>query len=97
MNDSLPLSVKTLHLAVCILDFTEPSSILRNPTISASSASFSDLSSIEASLANTGLEFIPRMIAATYQTVTKRSKHILYYVSSTSRKWTPLDHVPYAR
>lgn len=55
---SLPLSVKTLHLDVCILDTTDPSSILRKPLISTSIPS-------ETSSAKAGLTFTPRITAAT--------------------------------
>lgn len=63
MNKSLPWSVKTLHLDVCKLDITEPSSILRKPVISAPSVCFSDFSSIDVSFAKTGLAFIPKIMA----------------------------------
>ena len=63
-NKSLPLSVKTLHLDVCMFDMTEPYSTLRNPITSSPSVPFSELDSVDISFAKTGLAFIPRIIAA---------------------------------
>lgn len=59
---SLPLSVKTLHFDVCILDTTEPSSINFSP--SSFSVSLSETASVDASFANTGLALMPRINAA---------------------------------
>lgn len=60
---SLPLSVKILHLDVCIFDFTEPSSIFCSPIMLAPSESFSELLSIDTS-AKAMSAFIPKIIAA---------------------------------
>lgn len=62
---SLPLSVKTLHLDVCILDTTDPSSILRKPLTSTSTPSSPVVAGVETSSAKAGLTFTPRITAAT--------------------------------
>ena len=54
-NRSLPLSVKILHLDVCMFDTTEPSSILVKPPKSVS---------VDESSAMAGVEFNPRNRAA---------------------------------
>lgn len=64
-NKSLPLSVKTLHLDVCILDTTDPSSILRKPLISISTASLPEVAGVETSSAKAGVTFTPTITAAT--------------------------------
>lgn len=60
----LPLSVKTLHLDVCIFEITDPSSIFRKLVRLVPCRSFSELGSTETSSAKAGLEFMHRITDA---------------------------------
>lgn len=60
INRSLPVSVKTLHLDVCIFETTDPSSILRKPLIVSLLISSSLFKPTETSSAKTVVEFTPR-------------------------------------
>lgn len=78
---SLPLSVKILHLDVCMFDMIEPSSTLRNPIMPSPSALLSKLDSVEISFAKTGLAFIPRIIAASQKNITSAFFPIVNWIS----------------
>lgn len=83
-NKSLPLSVKTRHLDVCMLDITEPSSIFCNPTRLSPSASLPEFDWMETSSAKTVLGLNPKSMAAKSTLTCQQQMPPFYLICSKS-------------